>query len=122
MLINILKSKIHRATVTESNLNYIGSIGIDHDLMDKVGIRPNEQVQVVDVNNGNRWTTYALPAERGSRKISVNGGSARLSMIGDKVIIMAFGLCNESEQINTRIVVLDDKNEIASFKDGDITN
>ena len=90
MNIEILKSKIHRVTVTEANLNYIGSITIDEALMDAANIIPNEKVQVVDVNNGERIETYVTKGERGSGCVCLNGPAARKVAVGDIVIIMSY--------------------------------
>lgn len=90
MLIEVLKSKIHRVKVTQADLNYIGSITIDADLMDAANILPNEKVQVVDNNNGERLETYAIPGERGSGVICLNGAAARKVHYGDIVIIMSY--------------------------------
>ena len=90
MLVELVKSKIHRVTVTEANLNYVGSITIDQDLMDAAGILPGERVQIVDNNNGARLETYTIPGERGSGVICLNGAAARLVQPGDIVIIMAY--------------------------------
>ena len=89
MLIEVLKSKIHRVKVTEADLNYIGSITIDEDLMDAANIIANEKVQVVDNNNGERLETYVIPGERGSGVICLNGAAARKVQKGDIVIIMS---------------------------------
>ena len=90
MNIEILKSKIHRVTVTEANLNYIGSITIDEALMEAANIIPNEKVQVVDVNNGERIETYVIKGERGSGCVCLNGPAARKVAVGDIVIIMSY--------------------------------
>jgi aspartate 1-decarboxylase len=90
MLIEILKSKIHRVTVTEANLNYIGSIAIDEDLMDAANIIENEKVQVLNLNNGERLETYVIKGERGSGAICLNGAAARKVLIGDIVLIMSY--------------------------------
>jgi len=90
MNVEILKSKIHRVTVTEANLNYIGSITIDENLMDAAGILPGEHVYIVDNNNGERLETYAIPGERGSGVVCLNGAAARKVLPGDIVIIMAY--------------------------------
>ena len=90
MLIEILKSKIHRVVITEANLNYIGSITIDQDLMDAANLIENEKVQVVNVNNGSRIETYVIKGEKGSGIICLNGATARLAQVGDIVIIMSF--------------------------------
>ena len=98
MLLNILKSKIHRVTVTEANLEYIGSITIDEDLMDAAGIVAGERVQVVDNSNGARLETYVIPGKRGSGCICMNGAAAHLIHVGDTVIIMAYALMTPEEQ------------------------
>lgn len=90
MNVEILKSKIHRVTVTEANLNYIGSITIDEDLMDAADILPGEHVYIVDNNNGERLETYAIPGRRGSGVVCLNGAAARRVQPGDIVIIMAY--------------------------------
>ena len=90
MLIEVLKSKIHRATVTEANLNYIGSITIDEDLMDAANIIANERVYIVDNNNGERLATYVIPGKRGTGAVCLNGAAARKVQPGDVVIIMAY--------------------------------
>lgn len=98
MLLNILKSKIHRVVVTEANLEYIGSITIDEDLMDAANIYAGEKVQVVDNTNGARIETYVIPGKRGSGCICINGAAAHLVHIGDTVIIMAYALMTPEEQ------------------------
>jgi len=97
MLVTVLKSKIHRASVTEANLNYIGSITIDMDLMDAANIIANEKVSIVNNNNGARFETYVIPGERGSGVICINGAAARLVQTGDVVIIMAFAMMEMEE-------------------------
>ena len=92
MLIQVLKSKIHRVTVTEANLNYIGSITIDQDLIDAAGIVPGERVFIVDNNNGERLDTYVIAGERGSGVVCLNGAAARKVQPGDIVIIMAYAM------------------------------
>ena len=98
MLLNILKSKIHRVTVTEANLDYIGSITIDQNLMEAVNIYAGEKVQVVDNTNGARIETYVIPGKRGSGCICINGAAAHLVHVGDTVIIMAYALMTPEEQ------------------------
>jgi len=88
----MVKSKIHRVTVTESNIDYIGSITIDQDLMDAANILPGERVFIVDNNNGERFDTYTIPGERGSGMICLNGAAARKVLVGDIVIIMSYAL------------------------------
>ncbi|MGB4413609.1 MAG: aspartate 1-decarboxylase [Paludibacter sp.] len=97
MLVTVVKSKIHRVSVTEANLNYIGSITIDLDLMDAANIIPNEKVSIVNNNNGERFETYVIPGERGSGMICLNGAAARLVQPGDIVIIMAYAMMEMEE-------------------------
>jgi len=97
MVRNMLRAKIHRATVTEANLNYMGSLTIDEELLRLADIRPYEKVLVVDIDNGSRLETYAIAGEAGSGVICMNGAAARLVQVGDKVIIMAFGGVAEGE-------------------------
>ncbi|MCQ2201799.1 MAG: aspartate 1-decarboxylase [Bacteroidales bacterium] len=97
MWIHVVKSKIHNVHVTESNLNYIGSITIDEELMDASGIYEHEKVQVVNNNNGERFETYVIPGERGSGVICLNGAAARKVAVGDVVIIIAYGMIDEKE-------------------------
>ena len=97
MLLNILKSKIHRVTVTEANLNYIGSITIDQDLLDAANLIPNEKVSIVNNNNGERLDTYVIPGERGSGVICLNGAAARKVQPGDVVIIMSYAMMDFEE-------------------------
>lgn len=98
MLLTILKSKIHRVKVTEANLEYIGSITIDEDLMDAAGIVAGERVQVVDNDNGARLETYVIAGKRGSGCICMNGAAAHLIHVGDTVIIMAYALMTPEKQ------------------------
>lgn len=97
MLLEILKSKIHRVSVTEARLDYIGSITIDEDLMDAAGILPGEHVYIVDNNNGERFETYAIAGERGKGTICLNGAAARKVAVGDVVIIMAYASMTPDE-------------------------
>ena len=97
MLLNILKSKIHRVTVTEANLEYIGSITIDEALMEAANLYAGERVQVVDNNNGARLETYVIPGKRGSGCICMNGAAAHLIHVGDTVIIMAYAMLTPEE-------------------------
>jgi len=90
MIIEVLKSKIHRATITQANLNYIGSISIDEDLMDAANLIEFEKVQVVNINNGERLETYVIRGERGTGVISLNGAAARKAHVGDLVIIASY--------------------------------
>ena len=97
MLIEIVKSKIHRVTVTEANLNYIGSITIDEDLLDAANLIPNEKVSIVNNNNGERFETYIIKGERGSGVICLNGAAARRAQPGDIIIIMSYALMEFEE-------------------------
>ncbi len=97
MLIERLKSKIHRATVTEANLQYVGSVTIDENLMDAAGIIDGEKVAIVNNNNGARFETYVIKGERGSGSICINGAAARLVSVGDIVIIISYGLMDFEE-------------------------
>lgn len=114
MLLTMLKAKLHRATVTEANLNYTGSITIDRDLVDAAGIFIHEKVQIVNNNNGARFETYVIEGKRGSGVICLNGAAARLVQPGDKIIIMAYALMTPEEaQANKPVVLmLDDENRI----------
>jgi aspartate 1-decarboxylase len=108
------KSKIHRATVTEANLNYEGSVTIDSDLMDAADILPHEQVQVLNVNNGERFDTYAIRGPRGSGIVCLNGPAARLAHVGDRVIIITYVTMEREELLRhvPTVVVVDDRNRI----------
>lgn len=97
MIIEILKSKIHRAKVTQAELNYVGSITIDEDLIEAAHIIPNEKVQIVNNNNGARFETYVIKGERGSGTVCLNGATARLAQIGDIVIIMSYAYMEAEE-------------------------
>ena len=97
MYLKLLKTKIHRATVTQTDANYHGSITIDRDLLDASGLLPNESVIVADCENGNRFETYVITGKRGSGIIGINGAAARLSQIGNRVIIMAFVQVTQAE-------------------------
>lgn len=116
MLLNMFKSKLHRATVTQADLNYVGSITIDEDLMDLANLIPNEKVQIVNNNNGARLETYIIKGERGSRTICLNGAAARLVHPGDTVIILSYTWLSEEEARNfePRVVILGEGNEVVS--------
>jgi len=119
MLLTMLKSKIHRATVTEANLNYVGSITIDKNLMEKSNILEYEKIQVVDINNGNRLETYVIPGEKGSKVICLNGAAARFVEPGDKVILMTYCQVDENEAKEHKpcVVFLDENNSISEITD-----
>lgn len=114
MFRTLLGGKIHRATVTEANLNYVGSITIDMDLMDAAGICVNEQVHIVNNNNGARLTTYTIAGERGSGVVCLNGAAARLVQPGDIVIIMSYIMLSEPElpAHEPKVVLVDKHNRI----------
>jgi aspartate 1-decarboxylase len=111
MKLEVLKSKIHTARVTEAQLHYEGSIAIDEDLMDASGIREFEKVLVANFTNGNRYETYAIKAPHGSRTIGVNGAGARYSYVGDTITIFAFAHIEPHENIEPKIIICDEKNE-----------
>ena len=96
MQLTMLKAKIHRARVTQCDMNYEGSISVDQDWLDEVGILPNEQVDVLNINTGARFTTYAISADRGSKTIGINGAAARLAQPDDLVIILAYAQMDEA--------------------------
>ncbi len=117
MFLTMFKSKIHRATVTEANLNYVGSITIDEDLLDAAGILPGEKVQIVNNNNGERLETYTIPGERGSGVICLNGAAARRVQPGDTVIIIAYCMltAEEARTFKPNVVILDAQNKIVDM-------
>jgi aspartate 1-decarboxylase len=114
MFIKILKSKLHRATVTDTKLHYPGSIEIDSELMKAVGILPYESVLIADLNNGSRLETYAVPAEANSGKVVVLGAAAQLIKPKDLVIILSFSYCtpDEAGKLKPKVIVLDENNKI----------
>ncbi|KYD09240.1 aspartate 1-decarboxylase [Heyndrickxia sporothermodurans] len=117
MFRTMMNGKIHRATVTEANLNYVGSITIDEDILDAVGMVANEKVQIVNNNNGARFETYIIPGMRGSGVICLNGAAARLVHTGDIVIIISYALVQE-ENVKThqpKIALLDENNRITQM-------
>ena len=91
----MLRGKLHRIRVTEAQVNYIGSVGIDEDFMDAAGILMNQEVHIVNATNGERWITYAIPAPRGSKTMSLNGGGARKGVVGDILIVMVYDWTDE---------------------------
>lgn len=119
MMRTMCKGKIHRATVTQANLNYIGSITIDQDLLDASNIYPYEKVQVVNITNGSRLETYTIAGARGSGVICLNGAAARLTAEGDLVIIISYGQYTEEEirLLEPQIVFVDENNHIVEKKD-----
>lgn len=113
-MIEMLYSKIHRATVTDANLNYVGSITIDEELMEAAKLRVGQKVDVLNINNGERFQTYVIKGERGKKEICLNGAAARKAHPGDKVIIVAYAQYNHEELQNYEptIVLVDDENNI----------
>jgi len=116
MLVTIFKSKIHRVKVTQAELNYVGSITIDEDLMDAAGIYENEQVHVVNNNNGERLITYVIKGERGTGIICLNGAAARKAEVGDIVIIISYGIMSQEEAKNftPKVVFPDENNRVTT--------
>ena len=115
MQVNMLKSKIHRATVVQSELDYVGSITVDEELMEAAGIYEYEKVQIADVDNGNRFETYTIAGEPGSGMICLNGAAARQVQVGDHVIIMCYCQMSPEEvkEHKPKVVFVDDENKIA---------
>ncbi|WP_238652977.1 aspartate 1-decarboxylase [Paenibacillus piscarius] len=119
---HMMKSKIHRATVTEANLNYVGSITIDEDLMEAADLLENEKVQIVDNNNGSRLETYVIPGPRGSGVICLNGAAARLVQPGDTVIIISYAMLSSEELAGHKptVVFVDGDNKPVKLADHEI--
>lgn len=113
-MLTMLKGKIHRATVTQAELNYVGSITVDADLLDAAGILEYEAVQIVNINNGNRFMTYTIAGERGSGVICLNGAAARQAQTGDRIIIMAYANMTQEEasEFKPNVILVDEKNKI----------
>jgi len=116
MLVHVLKSKIHRARVTAGNVDYEGSLGIARDLMDKVGLLPYEKILCGNMANGERFETYAIPAEPGSGQVILNGATARLGKPGDRLTIMSFAELDAAEALSWKpqVIVLGDQNAVVS--------
>lgn len=114
MLLNMFKAKIHQAVITQADLNYEGSLTVDEDLLDAAGILVHEKVQVVNINNGNRFETYTIRGKRGSGIIGLNGACARLGMPGDRVIIITYAQMTDEEakNFNPKVVIVDENNNI----------
>ncbi|EST10541.1 aspartate 1-decarboxylase [Sporolactobacillus laevolacticus] len=121
MMRPFLRCKIHRATVTDANLNYVGSITIDASILQAIDLLPYEKVQVVNNNNGARLETYVIPGKQGSGVICLNGAAARLAQKGDILIIMAYALMNETEckNVTPAVAVLDQNNRIEKLLSGE---
>ena len=119
MTITMLHSKIHRATVTDANLNYVGSITIDRDLIEAANMRIGQKIDIVNVNNGERFSTYIIAGERGKGEMCLNGAAARKVHVGDKIIVIAYAEMTEEEADSylPSVLILNDDNTIAqSFK------
>lgn len=114
MLLEMMTSKIHRATISDANLNYIGSITIDKKLLDASGILPNQKVQIVNCNNGARLETYVIEGKEGNGDICLNGAAARLASVGDVVIIIAYGYMEkeEAEKYKPKVILVNEWNDI----------
>ena len=108
----MMKSKLHQARITETLIDYEGSIAIDHNLMDLANIVSNEQAHIYDINNGERFITYVIAAKRGSKTISINGAAARLVQRNDRIIIVTYGIMDESELkgFHPKVIILDENN------------
>lgn len=124
MLLHLLKSKIHRATVTSASLHYEGSMTIAADLAERVGLLPYERILVGNMGNGQRFETYVIYGERGSGVIQLNGATAHLGKIGDRLTIMNFGSFTPEEAVGhqPRVLLLDEKNEVVRFEGGPVTD
>ena len=124
--IRLMHAKLHRVRVTSANVDYVGSISIDPDLMEKVGILPLEEVDIVNLNNAERWSTYAIPGTRGSKEICPNGGAALLCEVGDILIIYAYEQCDRNKVMITghrsKVIVGDEENNIADFFEQSLTS
>lgn len=114
MKIKLLRAKIHNAVITESRIEYEGSLEVDKDLLDMVEMLPYEKVLVANVENGNRFETYLIEGERGSKKFGLNGAAARLGSEGERIIVFAFGEMEkqEAEKFEPKIIVLDERNNV----------
>ena len=114
MTITMLKAKIHRATVTQAELDYVGSITVDMDLLEQAVILEYEKVQIVDVNNGSRFETYTIAGERGSGVMCLNGAAARMVQTGDKIILMAYAQVTpeEASELRPTVLFVDEKNKV----------
>ena len=117
MTIDMLYSKIHRATVSDANLNYVGSITIDEELMQAAKLRVGQKVEIVNVNNGERFATYAIKGKAGSKDMCLNGAAARKVEIGDKIIVISYASYNEEEleTYKPTVVIVDDENNIETI-------
>lgn len=119
MTFEMLYSKIHRASITDANLNYVGSITIDEELMEAAKLRIGQKVEIVNINNGERFSTYVIQGQRGQRDICLNGAAARKAQIGDRIIIIAYASMDEEElkTFKPTVVLVDEKNSIDNILD-----
>jgi len=119
MTIEMLYSKIHRATVSDANLNYIGSITIDVELMDAAKLRVGQKVEIVNINNGERFSTYVIEGKRGKKEICLNGAAARKAEVGDRIIIIAYASMDEKEAefFKPYVVLVNEDNDIEEIRD-----
>ena len=119
MTITMLYSKLHRATVTDANLNYVGSITIDRDLLDSAGLIVGQKVDIVNINNGERFSTYVIEGERGKKDMCLNGAAARKAEVGDKIIVIAYAnmTLEEAKSYKPKVVLLGEDNSIEEIKD-----
>jgi aspartate 1-decarboxylase len=117
MLLHVMKSKLHRVRITQAELNYVGSVTIDEDLMEAANLLENEKVQIVNNNNGERFETYVIPGERGTGTICLNGAAARRAQVGDIVIIIAYGIMTteEAREHKPRLVFPDHNNKLVDL-------
>ena len=122
MLIPVLISKIHKATVTSKDLDYSGSISIDPDIIESAKLREFQKVEIYNITNGNRFATYLIPAEKGSRDVIINGAAAHLVNKNDRIIIAAYGMADEKEfdSLSTTIVIMGEMNEIERIITGSL--
>ena len=118
MQVFLLRGKIHRATVTDANVDYEGSMTVDQDLMDQVGLYPFEKVLVSNMANGARFETYLIPGRRGAGEIILNGATAHLGKVGDRLTVMAYTVVSEGEAKNwkPRVIVVDEKNRVIATR------
>ena len=119
MFRTLMRAKVHGATLTGANLQYAGSLTLDSDIMDRLDILPNEMVQVLNLNNGSRLTTYAIPGEKGSGDVVLNGAAARLGHPGDKVLIVAYAMMSDEEarRFRARVALVDERNRIVEIRE-----
>lgn len=119
MIFEMLYSKIHRAVVSDANLNYVGSITIDAELMDAANLRVGQKVEIVNINNGERFSTYAIEGKRGNKDICLNGAAARKAEKGDRIIIIAYASMSEDEAkyFKPSVVLVNEENDIEEIRD-----